>query len=93
MDSKEVMDRGASLANASCIDGKECRCDDGGSLSSSTALRVSVGDMYPPPWPITELAVEDGYEYGGGGPEYMFDGPTRGGAGVFRAAETGSLGL
>ena len=49
--------------------------------------------MYPPPWPITELAVDDGYEYGGGGPEYMFDGPTRGGAGVFRAAETGSLGL
>lgn len=86
-----MIDKGASLANASCIDGKECRCDDGGSLSSSTGLRVSVGDMYPPPWPMTELAVDAGYEYGGGGPEYMF-GLTRGGAGV-TAAETGSLWL
>lgn len=88
-----MIDKGGSLANASCIDGKECRCADGGSLSSSTALRFSVGDMCPPPWPMTELAVDDGYEYGGGGPEYMFDGLTRGGAVVFRAAETGSLGL
>lgn len=85
------MDKAGSLASASCIDGKECRCDGGGSLSSSAVLRDSVGDMYPP-WPATELAVDDGYEYGGGGP-YMLDGLTRGGAGMFKAAETGSLGI
>lgn len=82
---KDVMERGGSLANASCIDGKECRCEDGVSLSSSIVLRVSVGDMYPPLL-TTALAVDS---YGGGGPDHM-DGLTSG-AGMFKAAETGSL--
>lgn len=88
-----MMDNGDSVARASLIDGKECRCDEGGSLSSSvvaTFARDSVGDVYPP-WPMIELAVEDGYEYGGGGPEYMFDGLMRGGPGMFKEVETGSL--
>ena len=34
--------------------------------------------------PTTELEAEDGYEYGGGGPEYM-EGLMSGGAGMWRA--------
>lgn len=44
-----------------------------------------MGDVNPPN-PTTELAVEDGYEYGGGGPENKC-GLIRGGAGIFRVAE------
>lgn len=73
------------------MEGRECPCADCGSLSSSAVGRDSVGEIYPPN-PTTELAVEDGYEYGGGGPEYMCDGLTRGGAGMFKAAEIESLG-
>lgn len=41
---------------------------------------------------MTELVVEDWYEYGGGGPEYMADGLISGGAGMLRVVETGILG-
>lgn len=88
-----MIDNGDSFARASCIDGKECRCDEGGSFSSSTIVilgRDSVGEMNPP-WLMTELVAGDGYEYGGGGPEYMFDGLMRGGIGMFRAVDTGRL--
>lgn len=91
-ESKDVMDNGGSIARASCIDGKECRCDDGNSLSSSFGAifeRESVGEIYPP-WLMTELVVEN--EYGGGGPEYIFDGLMGGGAGMFKVVETGILG-
>lgn len=37
--------------------------------------------------------MDEGYEYGGGGPEYMFEGLTRGGAGIFKVAETVCLWL
>lgn len=40
--------------------------------------------------PIVELAAEDGYEYGGGGPEYM-EGLRSGGAGMLRVDVTGGL--
>ncbi len=43
--------------------------------------------------PTTELAAVDWYEYGGGGPEYIFVGLARGGAGMFRPAEPGRLWL
>lgn len=42
--------------------------------------------------PEAELAVVDWYEYGGGGPEYIFVGLARG-AGMFKAAEIGILWL
>lgn len=35
--------------------------------------------------------MDEGYEYGGGGPEYMFEGLRRGGAGIFKDAEIGCL--
>ena len=35
--------------------------------------------MFPP---TTELEADDGYEYGGGGPEYVVDGLANGGAGM-----------
>lgn len=69
-DNSDVIDICCSLPNASCMEGRECPCADCGSLSSSMVGRGSVGDVNPPN-PTTELAVEDGYEYGGGGPEYM----------------------
>lgn len=61
--SNEVIDNGGSVANASWIDGRECRCADPPSFSSSgpdPLGRVSTGDVYPAPWPMTELAVDDG---------------------------------
>lgn len=67
-DNNEVIDMCCSLASASWMEGKECRFAGGGSLSSSEVGRSSIGDVNPPN-PMTELAVEDGYEYGGGGPE------------------------
>ena len=84
-DSNDVIDKCCSLASASWMEGKECPCADCGSLSSSMLGRGSTGDVSPPK-PMTELAVEDGYEYGGGGPEYIC-GLTKGGAGIFRVAE------
>lgn len=41
--------------------------------------------------PTVELAAEDGYEYGGGGPEYKVEGLISGGGGMFRAEVTGGL--
>jgi hypothetical protein len=61
LDNKEVIDMCCSPPSASCMEGNECRCADGGSLSSSDVGRGSVGDVSPP-YPITELVVEDGYE-------------------------------
>ena len=43
------------------------------------------------PSPITELAADDGYEYGGGGPEYIEEGLTRGGADIWTVEVTGEL--
>lgn len=40
---------------------------------------------------MTELAVEEGYEYGGGGPEYMFNWLTCNGAGIVVVPEDGFL--
>lgn len=91
--SKLEMDDGPRfVASASCIDGNECRWGGGGGcpLSSSTGRRDSVGGPHPPKV-VIELAADDGYEYGGGGPEYKL-GLTRG-AGMFSVAEAESLGL
>lgn len=41
--------------------------------------------------PITELAAEEGYEYGGGGPEYMVEGLISGGADMASEVVVGAL--
>lgn len=92
LDSMDEIDMGWSARNASWIDGSDCRGRAGCSLSSSDVLRDSGGETSPFDTPTTELAVEDGYEYGGGGPEQM-DGLMRGGAGILMLVVTGAFGL